>query len=146
MREREIQKPQEIPSTPSQPRTFDDICNKLGFTGLKVDDRSGLKPIKRMAIWHYMHGIGIKLTDIARQSNRTHPTVWSGVKKFGAYLDYGDKESMRLRDKISLVMATNDYVADKKYQKLFMLMKSKHNVVLTNDEMREIVDVVLKIE
>lgn len=140
MREKDIQE------VPSQPPTFDDICNKLGFTGLKVDDRSGSNPIKRMAIWHYMYGIGIKLTDIAKQSNRTHPTVWSGVKKFGAYLDYGDKVSLGLRDKINLIMATNGYVIDRKYQKLFLLMKSKHNVTLTNDEMGEIMDVVLKIE
>lgn len=126
--------------------TFDEICNKLGFTGLKVDDRSGLNPIKRMAIWHYMYGLGVKITDIARQSNRSHPTVWSGIKKFGAYLDYGDRESLRLRDKINLVMATNDYVIDRKYQKLFLLMKSKHNVILTNDEMREIIDIVTDIK
>lgn len=126
--------------------TFDEICSKLGFVNLKADDRSGMNPIKRMAIWHYMHGIGVRLTDIARQSNRSHATVWSGIKKFNAYLEYGDKESLRLRDKINLVMATNGYVIDKKYQRLFVLMKEKHDLTLTNDEMREIIDVAAEIK
>lgn len=87
--------------------TFDEICNKLGFVNLKVDDRSGMNPIKRMAVWHYMHGMGIRLTDIAKQSNRSHATVWSGVKKFNDYLEYGEKESLRLRDKINAVIQDN---------------------------------------
>lgn len=126
--------------------TFDEICSKLGFVNLKVDDRSGMNPIKRMAVWHYMYGIGIRLTDIARQSNRSHATVWSGVKKFNAYLDYGDTESVRLRDKINLVMSANGYVVEKKYDKLFLIMKSKHNVTLTNEELREIIDVATEIK
>lgn len=137
------EKTRELSSTPP---TFDDICNKLGFTGLKVDDRSGFKPFQRMAIWHYMHGLGIKIVDIARQSNRSHPTVWSGVKKFSAYLEYGERESFRLSEKINLVMATNGYVVDKKYQKLFLLMKSKHNVTLTNEELKEIIDIAAEIK
>lgn len=88
-----------------------------------------------------MYDIGIKLTDISKQSNRSHATVWSGIKKFNAYLEYGDRESLRLSDKINLAMSTNGYVIDKKYQRLFILMKEKHNVTLTNDEMREIIDV-----
>lgn len=123
------------------PPTFDDICNKLGFVRLKEDDRSGMNPIRRMAIWHYMHVMGVRLTDIAKQSDRSHATVWSGIKKFNAYLEYGDRESLRLSDKINLAMSTNGYVIDKKYQRLFILMKEKHNVTLTNDEMREIIDV-----
>lgn len=87
--------------------TFDEICSKLGFVNLKVDDRSGMNPIKRMAVWHYMHGMGIRLTDIAKQSNRSHATVWSGVKKFNDYLEYGEKESLRLRDKINAVIQDN---------------------------------------
>lgn len=121
--------------------SFDEICEKAGFGDLKPDNRSGLNPIKRMAIWHYMHVMGVRLTDIARQSNRSHATVWSGIRKFNDYLEYGDRESLRLSDKINLAMSTNGYVIDKKYQRLFILMKEKHNVTLTNDEMREIIDV-----
>ena len=88
--------------------TFDEICSKLGFVNLKVDDRSGMNPIKRMAIWHYMHDMGIRLTDIARQSNRSHATVWSGIRKFKDYLSYGDKVSLALRDKINEVLSENE--------------------------------------
>ena len=87
--------------------TFDEICSKLGFVNLKVDDRSGMNPIKRMAIWHYMHDMGIRLTDIARQSNRSHATVWSGIRRFKDYLSYGDKVSLALRDKINEVLSEN---------------------------------------
>jgi len=87
--------------------SFDEICEKAGFGDLKPDNRAGEKPIKRMAIWHYMHGMGIRLTDIAKQSNRSHATVWSGIRKFKDYLSYGDKVSLALRDKINEVVSEN---------------------------------------
>lgn len=87
--------------------TFDEICEKAGFGDLKADNRSGLNPTKRMAIWHYMHGMGVRLTDIARQSNRSHATVWSGIRKFNDYLSYGDRVSLALRDKINEVVSEN---------------------------------------
>ena len=87
--------------------TFDEICEKAGFGDLKQDNRAGQNPIKRMAIWHYMYGMGIRLTDIARQSSRSHATVWSGIRKFKDYLSYGDKVSLALRDKINEVLSEN---------------------------------------
>ena len=87
--------------------SFDEICEMAGFGDLKQDNRAGLNPIKRMAIWHYMYGMGIRLTDIAKQSNRSHATVWSGIRKFNDYLEYGEKESLRLRDKINAVIQDN---------------------------------------
>jgi hypothetical protein len=87
--------------------SFDEICEKAGFGDLKIANRSEQYTIKRMAIWHYMHREGIRLSDIARQSNRSHATVWSGIKKFNDYLEYGEKESLRLRDKINEVVAEN---------------------------------------
>ena len=87
--------------------TFDEICEKAGFGDLKQDNRAGLNPIKRMAIWHYMYGMGIRLTDIGRQSNRSHATVWSGIRKFNDYLGYGDKVSLALMDKINEVLSKN---------------------------------------
>ena len=87
--------------------TFDEICEKLGFGDLKQDNRAGLNPIKRMAIWHYMHGMGIRLTDIARQSNRSHATVWSGIRRFKGYLSYGDKVSLKLRDELNEAVQEN---------------------------------------
>ena len=87
--------------------SFDEICKKAGFGDLKQDNRAGQNPIKRMAIWHYMHGMGIRLTDIGRQSNRSHATVWSGIRKFKDYLSYGDKVSLALRDKINEVLSEN---------------------------------------
>lgn len=86
--------------------SFDEICEKAGFGNLKQDNRSGENPIKRMAIWHYMHGMGIRLTDIAKQSNRSHATVWSGIRKFNDYLGYGDRVSLALRDEINEVVAS----------------------------------------
>lgn len=80
--------------------SFDEICENAGFGDLKPDNRAGQNPIKRMAIWHHMNMAGVRLTDIARQSNRSHATVWSGIRKFNDYLEYGDKVSLELRDKI----------------------------------------------
>lgn len=85
--------------------TFDEICEKAGFGALKVYYKAGNIPIKRMAVWHYMHSKGVRLIDIARQSNRSHATVWSGIRKFNAYLDYGDRVSLALRDKIIKVVS-----------------------------------------
>ena len=87
--------------------SFDEICEKAGFGDLKQDNRAGLNPIKRMAIWHYMNSEGIRLIDIARQSNRSHATVWSGIRRFKDYLSYGDKVSLALRDKINEVVSEN---------------------------------------
>ena len=87
--------------------SFDEICEKAGFGDLKQDNRAGQNPIKRMAIWHYMHDMGIRLTDIGRQSNRSHATVWSGIRKFNDYLGYGDKVSLKLRDEIIKVVSEN---------------------------------------
>lgn len=87
--------------------TFDEICKKAGFGDLKHDNRAGLNPIKRMAIWHYMNMAGVRLTDIAKQSNRSHATVWSGIRKFNDYLSYGDKVSLALRDEINEVLSEN---------------------------------------
>jgi hypothetical protein len=84
--------------------SFDEICEKAGFGDLKQDNRSGQNPMKRMAIWHYMNRKGIRLSDIARQSNRSHATVWSGIRKFNDYLGYGDKVSMKLRDKVNEIV------------------------------------------
>ena len=87
--------------------SFDEICEKAGFGDLKQDNRAGKNPIKRMAIWHYMHSEGIKLSDIARQSNRSHSTVWIGISKFNDYLGYGDKVSLALMYKINEVVSDN---------------------------------------
>lgn len=92
--------------------TFDEICEKAGFGDLKQDNRAGQNPIKRMAIWHYMYGMGIRLTDIAKQSNRSHATVWSGIRKFKDYLSYGDRVSLALRDEINEVMQENGRAVD----------------------------------
>ena len=87
--------------------SFDEICEKAGFGDLKQDNRAGENPIKRMAIWHYMNSEGIRLSDIARQSNRSHATVWSGIRRFNDYLGYGDRVSLELRDEINAVMEKN---------------------------------------
>jgi hypothetical protein len=87
--------------------SFDEICEKAGFGDLKQDNRAGQNPIKRMAIWHYMNSEGIRLSDIAKQSNRSHATVWSGIRKFKDYLSYGDKVSIKLMDKINAAVQDN---------------------------------------
>ena len=87
--------------------TFDEICKKAGFGGLKIYNRSALNSIRRMAIWHYMHSMGVRLTDIARQSNRSHATVWSGIRRFKDYLSYDDRVSLELKDKVNEVTSEN---------------------------------------
>jgi len=93
--------------------SFDEICKKAGFGDLKQDNRAGLNPIKRMAIWHYMYGMGIRLTDIAKQSNRSHATVWRGIRKFNDYLGYGDRVSLALRNEIIKVVSDNGCAVEK---------------------------------
>lgn len=92
--------------------SFDEICEKAGFGDLKIENRSEKYTIKRMAIWHYMHGMGIRLADIGRQSNRSRATVWSGIRRFNDYLWYGDRVSLKLRDKINEVVASIGYADD----------------------------------
>ena len=87
--------------------TFDEICEKVGFGDLKVYSRVGDLPLMRGAVWNYMYRKGVTIAEIARQSNRSNATVWSGVKKFNAYLDYGDKVSIKLRAKVNEVLSEN---------------------------------------
>ena len=88
--------------------SFDEICKKAGFGDLKQDNRAWLNPMKRIAIWHYMNRKWIRLSDIARQSNRSHATVWSGIRRFNDYLSYGDRVSLALKDKIDEVVSENE--------------------------------------
>ena len=88
--------------------TFDEICEKAGFGDLKVYCRYGDIPLMRGAIWHYMNMEGVRLTDIAKQSNRSNATVWSGIRKFKDYLGYGDRVSLALRDEIIKVVSENE--------------------------------------
>ena len=92
----------------AQVPSFDEICERAGFGDLKIANRSEQYTMKRMAIWCYMHGMGIRLTDIAKQSNRSHATVWSGIRKFNDYLGYGDRVSLALKDKIDEVVSENE--------------------------------------
>jgi len=64
---------------------------------------AGQNTTKRMAIWHYMHGMGVRLTDIARQSNRSHATVWSGIRRFTDLISIGDAKAIDLWKKIEKI-------------------------------------------
>ena len=88
--------------------SFDDICEKAGFGDLKQDNRAGLNPMKRMASGYYLHSEGVRVADIARQSSRSHATVWSGIRRFNDYLGYGDRVSLALRDKINEIVSENE--------------------------------------
>ena len=75
---------------------FDSLCARAGFGNLKPADRSGDKPLQRQAVWCVMREQGITLQEIARQSHRTHGTVFSGVKRFKGYLNTNNREAVQM--------------------------------------------------
>ena len=79
---------------------FDSICNRVGFGDLKPADRSGNKPLQRQAVWYVMREEGVTFMEIAKQSHRTHGTVFSGVKRFKGYLSLNDKEVVHMYQNI----------------------------------------------
>ena len=79
---------------------FDRICARAGFGDLKLNDRSGEKPLQRQAVWHVMREKNITFEEIAKQSHRTHATVVVGVKRFKDYLSVGDEEAERMYRKL----------------------------------------------
>ena len=79
---------------------FDSLCARAGFGNLKPADRSGDKPLQRQAVWCVMREQGITLQEIARQSHRTHGTVFSGVKRFKGYLNTNNREAVQMYQNI----------------------------------------------
>ena len=75
---------------------FDSLCSRAGFGDLKPGDRSGNKPLQRQSVWYVMREKGITLQEIAKQSHRTHGTVFSGVERFKGYLSVNDEEAVRM--------------------------------------------------
>lgn len=82
---------------------FDTLCNRTGFGDLKPSDRSGDKPLQRQAVWCVMREHGVTLMEIAKQSHRTHGTVFSGVKRFKGYLSVNDREAAQMYQNITKV-------------------------------------------
>ena len=79
---------------------FDSLCSRAGFGDLKPADRSGNKPFHRQAVWYVMREQGVAFMEIAKQSHRTHGTVFSGVKRFEGYLSMNDREAARMYQNI----------------------------------------------
>ena len=79
---------------------FDRLCNRVGFGDLKPNDRSGIKPLQRQAVWYVMREQGVIFMEIAKQSHRTHGTVFSGVKRFKDFLSVNDGEAIRMYQNI----------------------------------------------
>lgn len=75
---------------------FDSLCSRAGFGDLKPNDRSGDKPLQRQAVWYVMREQGVTFMEIAKQSHRTHGTVFSGVKRFKGYLSVNNREAARM--------------------------------------------------
>ena len=75
---------------------FDSLCSRAGFGDLKPDDRSGDKPLQRQAVWYVMRDRGVTFMEIAKQSHRTHGTVFSGVERFKGYLSVNDGEAIQM--------------------------------------------------
>ena len=75
---------------------FDALCSRAGFGDLKPDDRSGDKPLQRQAVWYVMRDRGVTFMEIAKQSHRTHGTVFSGVKRFKGYLSMNYREAVQM--------------------------------------------------
>ena len=79
---------------------FDTLCNRVGFGDLKPNDRSGNKPLQRQAVWCAMREQGVTFQEIAKQSHRTHGTVFSGVKRFKDYLSIGNREAVQMHQNV----------------------------------------------
>ena len=79
---------------------FDSLCSRAGFGDLKLNDRSGDKPLQRQAVWYVMREQGVTFMEIAEQSHRTHGTVFVGVKRFKGYLSMNDREAARMYQNI----------------------------------------------
>ena len=79
---------------------FDRLCNRVGFGDLKPVDRSGIKPLQRQAVWYIMREQGVTFQEIAKQSHRTHGTVFSGVKRFKGYLSMNYREAVQMYQNI----------------------------------------------
>ena len=75
---------------------FDSLCSRAGFGDLKLNDRSGDKPLQRQAVWYVMREQGVTFMEIAEQSHRTHGTVFSGVERFKGYLSVNNKEVVQM--------------------------------------------------
>ena len=80
---------------------FDSLCSMVGFGDLKPADRSGDKPLQRQAVWYVMREKGITLQEIAKQSHRTHGTVFVGVQRFKDHLSVNDEEAERMYRKLN---------------------------------------------
>ena len=79
---------------------FDSLCARAGFGDLKPSDRSGDKPLQRQAVWYVMREQGVTFQEIAKQSHRTHGTVFSGVKRFKDFLSMNDGEAVQMYQNI----------------------------------------------
>ena len=79
---------------------FDSLCARAGFGDLKPNDRSGDKPLQRQAIWCVMREQGVTFMEIAKQSHRTHGTVFVGVERFKGYLSMNYREAARIYQNI----------------------------------------------
>ena len=88
---------------------FDRLCNRVGFGDLKSTDRSGIKPLQRQAVWCVMREMGVTFEEIAKQSHRTHGTVFSGVERFKGYLSMNDREAARMYQNI-IKVAQNEEI------------------------------------
>ena len=83
---------------------FDSLCSRAGFGDLKPDDRSGIKPLQRQAVWCAMREQGVTFEEIAKQSHRTHGTVVVGVKRFKGYLSVNDEGVKRMYRKLKKII------------------------------------------
>ena len=81
---------------------FDYLCTRAGFGDLKPADRSGDKPLQRQAVWYVMREQGVIFHEIARQSHRTHGTVFVGVNRFKDFLSINDAEAVQMYKKLEL--------------------------------------------
>ena len=88
---------------------FDSLCSRAGFGNLKPDARSGDKPFQRQAVWYVMREQGVIFQEIAKQSHRTHGTVFSGVKRFKGYLSMNDREAVQMYQNI-IKVAQNEEI------------------------------------
>ena len=79
---------------------FDRLCSRAGFGNLKLNDRSGIKPLQRQAVWYVMREQGVTFMEIAKQSHRTHGTVVVGVERFKDYLSMSDGEAVQMYQNI----------------------------------------------
>lgn len=70
---------------------FEFLCKKAGFSDLRVKDNHKDVSLQRQGVFFRMRLNGNKISEIAKQSERSADTVMYGIRTFHYLLEIGDE-------------------------------------------------------